>query len=209
MARLGMVIDLKRCVACHSCTIACKAENGTPPGVFWAKVLRSENGKYPTVIRQSLPILCMHCVEPECERVCPTGATKKRPDGVVTVDSSLCIGCMYCALACPYDARYLVHEWKDYFTGKEEPSSPYAEHMKNIWNEDSGTGVSTKCDFCIDRVEKGLKPACVESCPAEARIFGDLEDPESEVSILIKTRRGFQLNPEYGTDPSVYYLAPG
>lgn len=206
MVRWGMVIDLKRCIACHSCTVACKAEHHTPPGVFWAKVVRIESGKYPTVIRQALPLLCMNCKEPECEKVCPTGATKRRPDGIVTVDSKQCVGCRYCAVACPYGARNFTKEWRDYFTGGKEPSSAFAEQSKKKWLEESDKGVVSKCNFCVDRVEKGRKPACVDACPCEARTFGDLDDPESEVSQLIKKRRGMQLHPEYGTDASVYYL---
>jgi len=206
MVRLGMVIDLKRCTGCHSCTVACKVEHHTPPGVFWAKVVRIESGKYPTVIRQAVPLLCMHCREPECEKVCPTGATKKQPDGRVTVDSEECVGCRYCAVACPYGARCFTSDWKDYFTGDRKPSSPYAEYSKRKWLEESDKGVVSKCDFCEERVEQGKQPACVNACPCEARTFGDLDDPESEVSQLIKKRRGMQLHPEYGTDACVYYL---
>lgn len=202
------MIDLKRCIACYACVVACKIENKTPPGIFWARLIRAEGGKYPTVIRQPLPLLCMQCKEPECEKVCPTGATKRRPDGIVTVDPNLCMGCKYCVVACPYEARHFVDDWKDYFTGTSNPSSPYFEYAKNEWLSKYGKGVATKCNFCIERVEKGSLPACVEACPTEARIFGDLDDPESEVSILIKKRKGFQLHPEYGTDPAVYYLPP-
>ena len=204
--RWGMVIDLKRCASCHTCTAACKAEHHTPPGVFWAKVVRVESGKYPTVTRQGLPLLCMNCREPECEKVCPTGATERRADGIVVVDSDKCVGCRYCSVACPYGARYFSHEWKDYFTGNSVPSSAYAEHSRRMWLEESDRGVVSKCNICADRVEENTNPACVDACPCEARIFGDLEDPESEVSQLIKKRRGRQLHPEYDTDASVYYL---
>jgi len=206
VVRWGMVIDLKRCTGCHSCTVACKAEHFTPPGVFWAKVVRVESGKYPTVIRQAVPLLCMHCREPECEKVCPTGATKKKADGTVIVDSKLCVGCRYCAVACPYGARCFTPEWKDYFTGGKMPSSQFAEHARKKWFEVSDRGVVSKCNFCEERVEQGRNPACVDACPTEARTFGDLDDPESEVSQLIKKRRGMQLHPEYGTDACVYYL---
>jgi len=208
MVRYGMVIDLKRCTSCYSCVAACKAEHCTPPGVFWAKVVRVENGKYPTVTRQALPLLCMHCKEPECEKVCPTGATRKREDGIVVIDSEKCVGCRYCAVACPYGARCFKEDWKDYFTGGAVPSSPYSEYAKKRWYEYSERGVTSKCNFCEDRLAEGKKPACVDSCPCEARTFGDLDDPESEVSLLIKTRRGTQLHKEYGTDPAVYYLPP-
>ncbi len=206
MTRYSMVIDLKRCTGCFACVMACKVEHQTPPKVFWAKVLRSERGKYPVVTRQPIPVLCMHCKEPECEKVCPTGATKKREDGIVIVDNKICVGCRYCVVACPYGARYFVPKWTDYFTGKDQPSSKYAEYAKKKWLAENDRGVVTKCTFCVERVEKGRKPACVEACPAEARTFGDLDDPSSEVSQLIKKRKGFRLQEEQGTDPSVYYL---
>jgi len=169
-------------------------------------VLRGENGKYPNVTRGYLPILCMQCSEPECMKVCPTKATTQRPDGIVEVDGQKCMGCKYCAIVCPYGARYFVEEWRSYFPG--QPSTPFEEYARQQWIKKYGEGISTKCNFCIERIEKGLQPACVECCPGKARYFGDLEDPESEVSILIKTEHGFQLNPEFGTDPSVYYLPP-
>jgi Fe-S-cluster-containing dehydrogenase component len=206
MTRYGMVIDLKRCTGCFACVMACKVEHQTPPKVFWAKVLRSERGKYPVVTRQPIPVLCMHCKEPECEKVCPTGATKKRDDGIVIVDNKICVGCRYCVVACPYGARYFVPKWTDYFTGKDQPSSKYAEYARKKWLAENDKGVVTKCTFCVERVEKGRKPACVEACPAEARTFGDLDDSTSEISQLIKKRKGFRLQEEQGTDPSVYYL---
>ena len=206
MTRYSMVIDLKRCTGCFACVMACKVEHQTPPKVFWAKVLRSERGKYPVVTRQPIPVLCMHCEEPECEKVCPTGATKKRDDGIVIVDNKKCVGCRYCVVACPYGARYFVPKWTDYFTGKDQPSSKYAEYARKKWLAENDKGVVTKCTFCVERVEKGRKPACVEACPAEARTFGDLDDSSSEISQLIKKRKGFRLQEEQGTEPSVYYL---
>jgi molybdopterin-containing oxidoreductase family iron-sulfur binding subunit len=206
MTRYAMVIDLKRCTGCFACVMACKVEHQTPPKVFWAKVLRYERGKYPVVTRQPIPVLCMHCKEPECEKVCPTGATKKREDGIVIVDNKVCVGCRYCVVACPYGARYFVPKWTDYFTGKDQPSSKYAEYARKKWLAENDKGVVTKCTFCVERVEKDRKPACVDACPAEARTFGDLDDPLSEVSQLIKRRKGFRLQEEQGTEPSVYYL---
>lgn len=206
MIRYGFVIDLKRCYACYSCQVTCKAEHLTPPGTFWARVLKGETGKYPNVTRQALPILCMQCGEPECVKVCPTKATVKRQDGVVTIDKNLCIGCRYCIVTCPYGSRYFCEKWARYFPDGD--SAPFEDYQKKVWLETKGEGTVSKCEFCIDRVEKGMEPACVENCPANARYFGDLEDPQSEVSMLIKQQRGFQLNPEYGGDPSVYYLPP-
>jgi Fe-S-cluster-containing dehydrogenase component len=207
MPRYGMVIDLKRCYGCYACAMACKQKNHTPPGVFWSRVLKGETGTYPNTVRQALPVLCMQCEEPSCMEVCPTGATKQRDDGIVTIDKDECMGCKYCMMACPYGARYSVEKWESYIPDGLE-LSPYEEFTKNAWEEKSGCGVATKCDFCKDRVAEGREPACVEVCAAKARTFGDLDDPNSEVSILIKTYRGTVLNPEIGNAPQVYYLNP-
>lgn len=200
MARYGMVIDLKRCYGCVACAIACKAQNGTPYGVWWSKVLPSESGKYPNTRRSYVPVLCMHCQNPPCEEVCPTGATFKRADGIVVVDYDKCMGCGYCRVACPYDARVFAKKIEGYFP--EHGLVPYEEVMYKKHQ----TGVAEKCKFCWEKVEKGEKPACVETCVPGARHFGDLDDPNSEVSRLIAERHGFQLLPELGTNPSVYYL---
>ena len=207
MARYGIVIDLKRCYGCYSCVMACKQANRTPPGVFWSRVLRGEVGEFPSSVRQALPVLCRQCEEPDCMKVCPTGATYQTEDGIVRVDKDKCIGCKYCMMACPYGARYSVHEWKSYFP-EGLPLSEYEQHSKQVWEEKRGVGVATKCDFCIDRRAEGRECACNQACPAKARVFGDLDDPESEISYLIKTRRGFVLRPEVGTEPKVYYLPP-
>ncbi len=207
MARYGMVIDLKRCYGCYSCVMACKQANCTPPGVFWSRILRGEMGEFPNSVRQALPVLCMQCEEPDCMKVCPTGATYQTDDGIVRVDKDKCIGCKYCMMACPYGARYSVPEYKSYFP-EGPPLSDYEKYCMKVWEEKRGNGVATKCDFCIDRRAEGREPACVQSCPGKARYFGDLDDPASEVSYLIKTKRGFVLRPEIGTEPKVYYLPP-
>lgn len=207
MPTYGMVIDLKRCYGCFACSMACKIKNHTPPGVFWARVLQGERGKFPNSVRQSLPVLCMQCENPSCEEVCPTGATVIREDGVVVVEKDKCMGCKYCMMACPYGARYSVEDWESYFPDGL-PLSPYEELAKRKWEEKSGVGVATKCDFCLDRLAEGLEPSCVSSCPANARTFGDLDDEDSEVSVLIRRHRATVLNPELGNKPKVYYLEP-
>ncbi|MCL4425348.1 MAG: 4Fe-4S dicluster domain-containing protein [Firmicutes bacterium] len=202
MAKYGMVIDLKRCVGCYSCVLACKAENGTPPGVFWNKVLATEKGRYPSAHIYYTPVACMHCDSPPCEGVCPTGATYKGRDGIVSIEQEKCIGCRYCQVSCPYDVRSFNERIKGYF--QEFGLTPYekaayARHKP---------GTVSKCDFCSHRLEQGKEPACVVACPARARHFGDLGDPTSEVARLIAGRSGYRLREEAGTQPSVYYL-PG
>lgn len=175
----AMVIDARRCYGVHACTVACKAENNVPLGENRSWVEEIEKGVYPSVSRNFLPRLCNHCSTPNCVSVCPTGATWKREeDGIVVVDKDICIGCKYCVQACPYDMRFL--------------------------NEDTGT--ADKCDFCIHRVSQGIMPACVEACPSRARTFGDLSDPQSEVSKLIAENPVTVLRPEKGTGPNVYYI---
>jgi molybdopterin-containing oxidoreductase family iron-sulfur binding subunit len=197
--RYGMVIDLKRCIGCDACTIACRQAKATSKGILFAKLFKYERGRYPHAKLEYLPVLCMHCAEPPCEEVCPTGATRKQDDGIVVVDSEKCIGCKYCIIACPYGARNAFRGRVDYFDGQRTPFE--AEREK-----DHIPGTAEKCDFCVERVLEGREPACVEACVGDARIFGDLNDKESDVSRLITQRGGFQVNPELGTDPSVYYL---
>jgi len=200
MTRLGMVIDLERCVGCHSCAMACKVENGTPKGTLWGRVLEKEIGTYPSAKRVFLPVLCNHCKTPACKEVCPSGATVQREDGIVTVDYDKCIGCRYCVMACPYNIRVFMDSVDGYF---DQGLTPYEQARYQEWQ----TGTVTKCTFCAHRVDKGQQPRCVETCPCAARTFGDLDDPNSEVSKLIRERNGQTLRPEVGTDPSVYYLS--
>lgn len=177
--RYAMVIDARRCYGVNACTVACKAEFKVPLGENRSWVEEVEKGSYPDVGRTFLPRLCNHCSKPNCVSVCPTGATWQREeDGIVVIDKDICIGCKYCVQACPYDTRFV--------------------------NKDTGT--ADKCDFCIHRVSNGLEPACVEACPSRARIFGDLNDPESEVSKLIAQNPVSVLRPEKGTEPNVYYI---
>ncbi len=207
MIKYGMVIDLKRCYGCYSCQAACKAANNTPKGIDFAKCIQGEIGIYPSAQRQMLPTLCMQCEEPECKKVCPTGATRQNENGIVTVDKDVCMGCGYCMMACPYGQRHVTPKWENYFPDAEKNKlDEYQAYAKNNWEKKNGYGVASKCDFCIERVKEGKKPACVAACPAKARTFGDLNDQQSEISILIRRERGYQLNPEFGTNPSVYYL---
>jgi phenylacetyl-CoA:acceptor oxidoreductase subunit 1 len=208
--RYGMVVDVNRCVGCHTCTISCKHANDTTPGVQWRSVLDVELGAYPDVERFFLVVGCQHCNEPPCVPVCPTGATYQRDDGLVVMNYDLCIGCGYCAVACPYQARTLAHEMK-YYYGKATIQETHVAHPERI-------GVAQKCTFCIDRVDEAeqrgltpgvdleVTPACSASCIAKAIRFGDFADPSSEVSRLVAERASFQINDFVGTDPQIKYL---
>lgn len=200
MARFGMVIDLDRCVGCQSCTVACKAEHGTPRGVFFGKVLSQEVGTFPKAKRMFLPVLCNHCDDPPCVPVCPTGASYVREDGIVLVDNTLCVGCRACYVACPYAQRFYVTE--ELLSGYYHELTPYERRMYARFEPRT----MAKCTLCSHRVEAGRLPACVETCPAGARIFGDYDDPESDVSRLLRERNSFELLPEYNTKPRVRYL---
>ena len=199
MKRWGMVIDLRRCIGCNTCTLACKIQNGTPPGIFYRKVMEKVSGKYPAVRRTYLPVQCMHCEDPPCVAACPSGVFSKREDGIVLIDSDKCYGARACRMACPYNAITFLEEIKSYF-----PDGMTA--TEEIWYSNHRAGTAEKCDFCADRVDEGLDPACVQACPTDAMVFGDLNDPHSEVSTLIKSRAGSQLHSELGTNPSIYYI---
>lgn len=207
MARYGMVIDLKRCTSCDSCTVACRAENLTPPGVLWCDVKKTERGRYPDAKLVCVPVNCFHCSNPPCVKVCPTGASYKQKDGIVLIDYEKCIGCQACILSCPYGARSFVHDIKEYYPGKG--FTPYELLRGKMTGEKRHVrGVTEKCTFCVDRVGVGKEPFCVETCIGNARFFGDLDDPDSKVSQLVAKGMVFRLRPELGTDPSVYYIPP-
>jgi len=210
MTRYAMVADLRRCVGCQTCTAACKHANATPPGVQWRRVLDLEFGEYPDVQRVFVPTRCMHCDDPPCADVCPTTATKKRADGIVTIDYDLCIGCAYCIIACPYEAR----------SRTSKPTFAYGAPTESEAKrrDDRKLGVATKCTFCVDRIDAGVAkgqtpgvdpdatPACVNSCIAQALAFGDVDDPDSNVSQLLAESQHFRMHEELGTGPRFYYL---
>jgi len=212
MTRWAMVADLRRCVGCQTCTSSCKHTNATPPSVQWRRVLDFEMGSYPNVKRTFVPVGCMHCADPPCMHVCPSTATGQREDGIVTIDYDICIGCAYCAVACPYQARYKV----------DKPVFAYGKKkgMKNeAYREDPARiGVAQKCTFCSDRVDFGLEngltpgvdheatPACVNSCIAGALHFGDLEDDTSNVSSLLAENQTFRMHEDVGTNSGFHYI---
>jgi len=203
MARWGMVFDMKRCIGCNACVVGCKQENSLPDGVFFTKTLSEEYGVFPSVNRVYIPTLCNHCEDAPCEKVCPSGATYTRDDGIVMVDSDKCIGCGACAVACPYDQRTQLSadNFKSGLFGDGE-LTPFEEQGYARYEP----GMVTKCDFCSGRVDAGLDPACVVTCPTDARIFGDLDDPDSKPSKLIRERGGRAPLPEKNTKPKVYYI---
>lgn len=202
MARLGMVIDLKRCIGCNACTVACKQENGTPAGVHFARVITREVGTYPQTRRTFLPVLCNHCEDAPCAQACPSGATHIRADGIVMVDKDVCIGCRACAVACPYMNRHYIERGLLEHGYSGDGVSP----MEAVKFTEFEEGTMTKCTLCAHRVDQGLEPACVVTCPTEARIFGDLEQKDGRLRRLIRERNGWTLLPEAETKPSVYYL---
>ena len=206
MTRYGMAIDLSRCIGCNTCAVACKVSNNLPKDVWWNVVhtkgrdfADTSKGTYGGEMQLSwLPVNCMHCENAVCEEVCPTGATVKRDDGIVTVDEETCIGCKSCMEACPYDVRRLIENEPEYYL--ELPiGDPAAKSHKG--------GTVEKCDFCAGRIDRGEKPACMELCPGRARYWGDLDDPESEVSQFLSGRNATVLLEEEGTSPSVYYVS--
>jgi dimethyl sulfoxide reductase iron-sulfur subunit len=204
---LGMVIDLARCVGCQTCAIQCKLENNVGMGQAWNRILTvggtkldTPKGTFPDLELYYLPLACQHCEDPPCVKVCPVGCCYQRADGLVLIKWERCIGCRYCVAACPYSG-VRTFNWGD------------PKHVPDFQVGDADVpprerGVTEKCTFCFQRVDKGLDPACVVTCPARARFFGDIDDPQSQVSKLIKERSGYQLQPEIGTDPKVYFLPP-
>jgi molybdopterin-containing oxidoreductase family iron-sulfur binding subunit len=200
--KLVMIIDRRKCFGCQGCTVACKQANATLPGTFYTKVYTEEHGKYPNSRLSFFPVICNHCDNAPCVEVCPTKASKKLPDGTVQVTADECIGCQLCMEACPYEARYYNDPDgpKTYWEGKEPDTYEerrFGEHKLETVG---------KCTFCARRRAEGLPPACVETCPAVARIFGNIEDPGSEVSKVFAKFKPVAYKPEEGTFPSVFYI---
>ena len=205
-----MVVDLNRCVGCQTCTVACKHANDTLPEIQWRRVLDVETGTFPDVQRVFLVVGCQHCADPPCVPVCPTGATFQREDGLVAMDYDRCLGCGYCAVACPYQARTIAHESPSYF-GAATAQEQATAHPERL-------GVAQKCTFCVEKIDQArdeglvpgrdleVTPACAASCIAQALHFGDFNDPASSVSRMVEEQSSFQMHAQLGTDPQIRYL---
>ena len=175
--RYAFAIDTRRCVGCNACVLACKAENKVPDGESRCWIESETKGTYPNLAMEIRSQRCEQCSDAPCVSNCPTGASFYGKGGVVLVDHDLCTGCKACMAACPYEARY-VHP----------------------------AGYVDKCTFCLHRVEKGLQPACASACPTSSLAFGDVNDPESDISRLLRQRQWKQLDREAGTNPNLYFL---
>lgn len=205
MTKLAIAINKERCVGCHTCANACKMQNNVPMGMLWNRILTEgvdtmdgAVGEYPNLTRTYLPVQCQHCENAACLKVCPTGATYKDEKGRVEIDYDKCIGCRMCMSACPYTGvRSFNWEEPKYFLDFPVGNVDAPKHQK---------GVVEKCTMCWHRIAKGERPACADVCRAMARFWGDFDDPDSEVSKLIRERPYKQLLPEQGTGPCVYYL---
>ncbi len=221
----GMVIDRRKCVGCHACTIGCVSENKLPPGVVYRPVLTEESGRFPDPRMQFTPRPCMQCRTPPCVPVCPVNATWKRADGVTVVDYDKCIGCRHCLTACPYGARTsdFGHSYragaalgagKDVDGALQGRAASYEEQPNHeygkAWSRakhGSPIGNARKCHFCLHRLEAGQLPVCVTTCIGRATYFGDLNDDMAVITRLVRRERAEQLLAHRGTDPSVYYIS--
>jgi Fe-S-cluster-containing dehydrogenase component len=175
-----MLIDLRTCIGCHSCSVACKSEFDVPLGVFRDTVKYVEHGRYPAAGRHFIPVLCNHCEDAPCLSACPTGAVMKLENGEIVIDKGDCNTNRFCMAACPYGAIYV----------------------------DPEENVAQKCTFCEHRTAQGMEPACVEACPTHCRIFGDLDDPSSEISRKASSNVTTVWKPEANTRPKVLYIDP-
>ncbi len=216
-----MVIDTRKCVGCHACTISCVVENKLPPGTVYRPVMEQELGTYPNVSMRFIPRPCMQCSNAPCVGSCPVNATWIRKDGIVEIDYEQCIGCRYCISACPYGARVFdsgfyytdsTPKHQEFLYGKENaseyekiPNYEYGIEWKRT-SHSSPIGNARKCQFCLHRIELGLLPMCVVTCIGRATYFGDLKDPDSLIAKLASKNNQILLKEELGTKPNVIYL---
>ena len=206
-----MAIDLSRCIGCNYCVRTCQAVNDVPEDDMRWNIVFPEQTEVGVELYMNRP--CQHCQEAPCTRVCPVGATWVRADGIVAMDYDRCIGCRYCQVACPYDVRRF--NWRP-----SRSENPYVPKWGTPEVERRARGVVEKCTFCVQRIDRGLSqgltpgvdwaatPACVNACPVNARIFGDMLDEESPISKYLKEHEAFKLKEEWGTEPKVHYISP-
>ncbi len=221
----GMVIDLHACVGCAACDIACKRENNVPDDFAWSNHMIETSGTFPDVRFRYIPTLCNHCSNAPCVANCPTTAMYKTDDGITMHDAAKCIGCGACIIACPYGVIYHNDEQPHQQYRNEDALIPHCTPSGDEVRQRTGTplpyynpergetipgvqpkGVVEKCTLCDHRLAKGEPPACVEACPAGARIFGDLNDPDSEPRKALSKYAPKVLQPEKGTKPNVLYI---
>lgn len=201
----GMVIDLKKCMGCQTCVTSCKLANNLPKNFMWNTVyteggtfIDTAGGTYPNCTLQHRPVACQHCRNPLCVSVCPTGASARDAEtGLVTVDNSICIGCLSCIEACPYNVRVFYESEPAYTMDFAVGYANAPTHVANTVD---------KCTFCKNLLDEGQTPMCVQACIGYARYFGDLDDPESEVAKLVASREYEQYLDEFDTSPAVYFL---
>ncbi|MBI3004411.1 MAG: 4Fe-4S dicluster domain-containing protein [Ignavibacteriales bacterium] len=223
MPKWAMVIDLDRCTGCGACNVACKMENNVPivdpdeaqngRAMFWMDMVATYEGEFPHTEAKHVPKPCFHCDDPPCTKVCPVGATYRNPEGLVGQIYHRCIGCRYCMAACPFTAK--VYNWYDpkWIDGAQVANPDVSQRM---------VGVVEKCSFCAHRLQKVKEtadvegreiqeneyvPACMENCPADAIVFGDIDNRNSKVSRLSRSYRVFRYMDDLGVKPKVYYLA--
>lgn len=226
--KLAMVIDLHQCTGCGACMIACKNENNVQGDVFWASRISGTKGKFPNVRYEYIPTLCNHCEKAPCVKGCPTGAMHKSAGDITDNDPSKCIGCRYCIINCPYGVIHFNDAKTHGFWRENKPLIagvtpsavevtqqvggtviPYYNPARELTRSGTGLryrGIVEKCTLCEHRVTRGELPYCVEACPANARIFGDLNDPNSEVNSILGKYRAWRLKEEHGTEPKVFYV---
>lgn len=191
--RWGMLINTENCAeGCTDCITACNKENGLSGGLAptdsqWIRKIEIQDVSAGRSF--ALPMMCQHCEEPPCVDVCPTGASFKRADGLVLVDKHLCIGCRYCMMACPYKARSFVHE-------------PLHDQNPDV---PRGRGTVESCTMCVQRIDKGQQPACAEACPNKSILFGNLNDPTSEIANKIRTVASTQVRADLELNPGIRY----
>ena len=220
MTRYGMAVDIDRCIGCRTCAVICKNVNAQPEGIWWNRVLTRGVTEHQTALRTDggfemdfLPIACQHCEDAPCQMVCPTQATYTDEKGTVLVDFDRCIGCRYCMTACPYGVRQF--NWEDAAELKGAAQGRYqygypAEYRDPdghlVYMPDRPVGVVEKCTFCVQYISQGILPMCVQGCPGNARIFGNLDDPDSYINEYLATHEQHILGEQYHTIPKVIYV---